>query len=328
MAQPAKKQKGTTTVWHMCFDMEKDKTYKCPFKPDTQIKSGKPHSEVLNPGSDNRVLEKHMQRWHTKVYSAITAALDKGKDFEIVISQLKKDHASSAPSTMHRFVKKLDERPDLVTKEIALCLWIAEAGLSFHCFELDSFKTFCQLVNFNPRSPDTWSQSVIPPMAHVVETQNILLLNQATYFAISLDGWSENGKISGAIAHFITPSLECHRQIFLAEEIRANSTNELLAASLSAVLLKQQLKAKLSVIVTDNGDNYAMGADNLAGVGSWRCCCHTLNLIVEEVLKGIIYTRSFLCFCSSFFLSSLFSFLSLCLCISLFAIFLSLSVSF
>ena len=56
-------------------------------------------------------------------------------------------------------------------------------------------------------------------MAHVVEKESNALLHSASSFALTLDGWSENGKISGAVAHFITPDLQSHRQIFSAEEI-------------------------------------------------------------------------------------------------------------
>ena len=171
-----------------------------------------------------------------KRYALQSAAIEKKKDVQIVITQLRKDHTSSTPVTLHRFMKVLSQKPELVEQEIALCLWIAEAGLPFHCFELDSFKTFCKSIGFAPRSPDTWSSSIIPSMAHVVENQNRTLLNSASSFALAVDGWSDNGKICGAVAHFITPDMECHRQIFSAEEIRANSTNELLSASLFAIL--------------------------------------------------------------------------------------------
>ena len=205
-------------------------------------------------------------------------------------------------------MKVLSQKPELVEQEIALCLWIAEAGLPFHCFELDSFKTFCKSIGFAPRSPDTWSSSIIPSMAHVVENQNRTLLNSASSFALAVDGWSDNGKICGAVAHFITPDMECHRQIFSAEEIRANSTNELLSASLFAILQKNQLTKKLSALVTDNGDNYRMIANNLNAEG-WSCCCHTLQLVVEDVMKGFFFSSRHFSF---FFLSlSLFSLLSL-----------------
>ena len=79
---------------------------------------------------------------------------------------------------------------------------------------------------------------------HVVEKQNKTLLHSASSFALTIDGWSEKGKISGAVAHFITPDMQPHRQVFSAEEIRANSTNELLTASLFAVLQKEQFLAE------------------------------------------------------------------------------------
>ena len=63
-----------------------------------------------------------MKGWQEKVSLAIAAAVEKKKDTQIVLTQLPRYHASTTPTTLHRFVKKLGEKPELVEKEIALCL--------------------------------------------------------------------------------------------------------------------------------------------------------------------------------------------------------------
>ena len=112
--QPSKKVKSTS-LWPLCFDQLDDGSCKCPFLPESHLRSGNPHPTTLTPNGDMRVLEKHMKRWHSKVWDAITAAVEKKKDIQIVITQLRKDHShsSSLPGTMPRFFASLDKKPGL-----------------------------------------------------------------------------------------------------------------------------------------------------------------------------------------------------------------------
>ena len=124
-----------------------------------------------------------------------------------------------------------------------------------------------------------------------------------SFISISLDGWDSNsGKVLGAVAHYLSPSLQPKRHLLSVEPLNTNSTGPLLAASLKIQLQQKKLE-KISALVSDNGGNY-LNIASLLSVPGWNCSCHTLQLVVNEGLKGEFF------FLFLFFLSLVFFFLS------------------
>ena len=178
-------------------------------------------------------------------------------------------------------------------------------GLPYHCFELPSFQNFLSTLNC-PKldSPDTWAQRILPPLAHLIENEVTKELRES-FISISLDGWDSNsGKVLGAVAHYLSPSLQPKRHLLSVEPLNTNSTGPLLAASLKIQLQQKKLE-KISALVSDNGGNY-LNIASLLSVPGWNCSCHTLQLVVNEGLKGEFFFL-FLFFLSLFFFFFLFS---------------------
>ena len=298
------KQAEKMELWKECFEPKGEK-YSCPFQPEVMDKNGHLHTLLLSGSPDLRVYKNHMERWHQSVHDAVEYAMKHNYNVRATIQDLKQKHAAKEARSLKAFASANLKKPDVVDVEIALNLWIADAGLPYHCFELPSFQNFLSTLNC-PKldSPDTWAQRILPPLAHLIENEVTKELRES-FISISLDGWDSNsGKVLGAVAHYLSPSLQPKRHLLSVEPLNTNSTGPLLAASLKIQLQQKKLE-KISALVSDNGGNY-LNIASLLSVPGWNCSCHTLQLVVNEGLKGEFFFL-FLFFLSLVFFFFLFS---------------------
>jgi len=254
---------------------------------------GREHNSVLT-STDISTMRKHLKRYHTIIWKAAEHALKNNK--KIPIADLRRDWLkSTANHKTHRqtviqanYIKKRKASGKHNDQDLALAAFIAENGISLRAFDSRSWLNFCNISGVKTPSAGVLSTTTIPTMALAIQQSRDHHLRKATAVAFAIDGWDAGaqGHVLGAVAHAILPDWTLVRNIFSLSQITANATAPLLVALLRAKLSARLPNAQICAVVTDGGANFRAASSTLVDE-PFTCVCHSLQLVVKEIVKGM-----------------------------------------
>jgi len=104
--------------------------------------------------------------------------------------------------------------------------------------------------------------------------------------AVIIDGWElKHHKMIGVVIQYINPQWKLHTDMIGLLQVNQSHTASTIFsfvdARLQEVLDKETM---IAACVSDNGSNYTNASKLISNNEGWPCVCHTLQLVVQDVL--------------------------------------------
>lgn len=301
-AASSTKAKGgsKSSQWRLCYERSNNGDYMCTWVPTSANSAGNVSHEGVFPHPQKSAnLQRHMSRWHPKIWGATKNAIESGQNVAVILASLKRLQGTDANLLQSKlnFANTTLHKAGQLEREVALVMWLAATGIPLNTIEHPTFLEMLTAFNVHIRSRTSIARNVIPPLVSHVEVHVDVRLKAAHGVSISLDGWDASGgrKVLGAVANVLSESLELSRHVFCVTEIAGRSTAALIAALLEVAILRRiGPNRAVSSVVTDHGVNFVLAAKQQFG-DWWGCTCHFLQLAVEDGMKSAISDLSLSC---------------------------------
>ena len=191
------------------------------------------------------------------------------------------------PNTMDRFLTQVSKGPDIATKEVALLMWLVSSGIPIHTTSSRHFSTLFDQFGVKIRSPSSLRQCTLPSLYSIISADVDAMLGNVESIAIAFDGWKSGGgkgEVLGVVGQFITENWELKRILLGLISIGGNCSVEHLSSIVRGIVEdKVGNNTLISVAITDNASAFVKAARYLNE--AWHCLCHTLQLLVHDVIS-------------------------------------------
>ena len=262
----------------------------CPLRPEVMDPTIRKHANRVSAKVSNIV--RHLEAYHPSVAADMKKVQkmphgDINSTIDDVLRVWSVATARNIPNSMNRFLAQVSKGPDTVTKEVALLMWLVSSGIPIHTTSSQHFSTLFELCNVKIRSPSSLRQCTLPSVYRIISADVDAVLTNVESIAVAFDGWKSGGgkgEVIGVVGQFITENWELNRILLGLTSIGGNCSAEHLSSIVRGIVEDRVGRETLiSVAITDNASAFVKAARYLNE--SWHCLCHTIQLVVHDVMS-------------------------------------------
>nr|XP_017035011.2 E3 SUMO-protein ligase ZBED1-like [Drosophila kikkawai] len=259
---PKRPKKEISKVWKL-FKKGSNQTATC-------LKCGK----VYKTSGNTSNLMQHLNTAHSESVQNITSSLSPCMDKFLNKKGKQYENGSARKATIDKAVLKM------IARDVQPFTIVSDPG-------------FVELVNtldpmYKLPSKTHMRNVTLKSEYEALRVKLQVILNQVEYVGITTDCWTSKaneGYITVTV-HFVSPTFELQSAVLSTDKLITPTSHsaDTIAASLKVVLTDWNLLRKVTTIVTDNDVSMIKACRDLE-YKHLPCFAHTINLLVQEVLK-------------------------------------------